>query len=137
MKIGRSKQPKLRFATLITGIPFRSTMLYAPVRTRGRSVKLETTLHRDLENFNTRGEWFRFKGEQKSEFHRITKARYLESEGEPLGWLRVSDQTAATFAEMMSKTKAVRHDYGSHNWAYNPSHDVGRHRPFDKILDVL
>lgn len=94
VKIGRSKDPIQRYWSLSTGIPFESTMLYAPTRTRGRAVELETALHHALADYRVHGEWFRFDRETKAKFHAEAARLYLESEEEPLRWNKISVKDA-------------------------------------------
>lgn len=108
VKIGRTENPRLRYGSLLTGIPFPSTMLYAPVRTRARMIKLERTLHLDLAEYNTRGEWFRFNSETKGLFHDAVRRRYFEAEGESLSWLRVSDKDAMDYMILYRRGSNVR-----------------------------
>ena len=109
VKVGASSDPLARYNALLCGMPFKSMLLYTPVRTRARMFGLESTLHRQLAGFHSRAEWFRVNNEDKSAFHAIVGRAYLDIQGEPLQWFVLHDDqataTAAIHSRMFGRTK--------------------------------
>lgn len=90
VKIGVSSEPFNRYGQLLTAIPFKSVMLYAPVGARKRAYTLERILHRGFSSRNTKGEWFLFKLDEKQIFHDSFKEIYKRSVGKELAWEKIT-----------------------------------------------
>src|SRR4051794_15509958 len=70
VKIGFTGMVYERYATLLSGIPFKSVMLWAWCSYKPETQRLERQLHKHFAEYNTRGEWFQFKQEEKDIFHK-------------------------------------------------------------------
>ncbi|TNE74955.1 GIY-YIG nuclease family protein [bacterium] len=61
VKIGFSKNPETRLATLQTGCPYKLSLIHSYIGTQ----KAEYALHRKYQEYKTQGEWFSYRGELK------------------------------------------------------------------------
>lgn len=107
VKIGCSSIVYDRMVALQAGLPFRiGVCLHAPVGERGKTMHLESKLHKAFKHRNTRGEWFQFdmaNPADKKEFHDTTKDLYLRYVGEQLKWDRISQAQISAFATLQKK----------------------------------
>ena len=106
VKIGVTSTPYERYQQLLCGIPFESVMLHAVVGYKNRAYGLETQLHRLFADRHMRGEWFRFKLEDKEAFHETMRKAYLALTKGPLRWSQITpEQVAANVAARMAFKK--------------------------------
>jgi hypothetical protein len=96
VKIGMASDVWRRAAELRTGIPFPvEVVLWAPAGSRKRAGTVEKLIHRGLDERREAGEWFRFdmtSAADKTLFHTLTKAVYIDVTGKPLAWNKITPE---------------------------------------------
>lgn len=107
VKIGVSSIIYDRLLTLQPGLLFPiGVCLHAPVGERGVTMVLESAIHKEFADRNTRGEWFAFNMEDKDDkehFHSVTKALYLRYAGKELKWDKITPGQLAAYSTYRKK----------------------------------
>jgi hypothetical protein len=105
VKIGFTGTVYARYASLLPGVPFKSVMLWSWCSYKPETQRLEKQLHKHFAKFSTRGEWFRFKQDEKDIFHKGCKDLFFNTTNQILKWQSIEDTEAYrhNFQKMLNK----------------------------------
>lgn len=90
VKVGMSVRPVQRVRSLVTACPFRiDRFVFSHIGGMEQAQKFEAMVARDLADWRTRGEWYRFKPHAAQSFKTVIQDAYRRACGRALKWTEV------------------------------------------------
>lgn len=86
VKIGKSKNPRVRLASFQTGLPFEFLMKWTPIGCEAWATRMEAILHSAFKDNHTRGEWFLFDAKNGKEMNKKVNSLISEKTGRDVSW---------------------------------------------------